>query len=95
MFVQLVLASASTGTDAPLSDLVLKNAADDAAVALNPAFDSAPPPALVYAAAVANGVTRITLEATASSAGATVEYLDMPTARPSTTPTATPATATK
>ena len=30
----------------------------------------------MYAAAVANGVTRITLEATASSAGATVEYLD-------------------
>ena len=69
------LPPASASDDATLSGLALKNADDDDAIALNPAFDASAT-VTVYAASVANTVTRVTVEATASSSAATVEYLD-------------------
>ena len=73
-FTDLALINHSTvSTDATLSALVLKNAADDRAFALSPTFVTGQKN---YIADVAYGVSSITLEPTKSDNDATVAYLD-------------------
>ena len=62
-----------TSTDATLTDLALKNASDDSAVALNETFSST---LTTYTATVANAVTSITVEPTPGNASAEVAYLN-------------------
>ena len=71
--MQLVSSAASASTDATLSGLELENPADMSAISLTPAFDA---DTTAYAASVANGVSSVTVKATASSTEATIEYLD-------------------
>ncbi|MXY18272.1 MAG: hypothetical protein F4Y57_15130, partial [Acidobacteria bacterium] len=59
--------------DVTLSALSLTNAADASAIPLTPAFAAE---TASYTASVATGVTRIAVRATASDAGAGLEYLD-------------------
>ena len=70
-----VPASATTdlSTDATLSGLALKNAADDSATALNETFVST---TKSYTADVLNAVSSITVEPSTSDSNATVAYLD-------------------
>ena len=63
----------SHSTDATLSALELEDAADESAIAINPAFASA---TTAYTASVGHGVDEITVVSTTSDGGATVEYLD-------------------
>ena len=71
---QICPSSTSTvSTDAKLSALALTNTADSTAVGLTPVFASG---TTSYTAAVANGVSRITVTPTFSESNATVEYLD-------------------
>ena len=73
-FTDLALINNSTvSTDATLSALILKNAADDRAFALSPTFVTGQKN---YIAAVAYGVMSITLDPTKSDNDATVAYLD-------------------
>ena len=60
--VELKLTESGVSTDATLTGLALKNASDDSAVALNETFSST---LTSYTAAVANGVTSITVGADA------------------------------
>ena len=62
-----------TSSDATLTDLALKNASDDSAVALNETFSST---LTTYTATVANGVTSITVEPEPGNASAEVAYLN-------------------
>ena len=71
--------------DSKLSALALKDASDNA-IALTPAF---PGRTSLYTASVANSVSQIKVQATASNSNATIEYLDhsettLPDADPST-----------
>ena len=68
----LLVGRASASTDATLSALALKNAADDSAVDLNETFA---PATTTYTADVAYTVTSITIEPTTSDSNATVAYL--------------------
>ena len=60
-------------TDATLSALTLQNAADDAEIALSPAFDAAE---TAYAVSVAHGVKTVTVTPTLSEEYASFAYLD-------------------
>ena len=60
-------------TDVTLSALTLQNAADDAEIALSPAFDAAE---TAYAASVAHGVKTVTVTPTLSEEYASFAYLD-------------------
>ena len=62
----------TASTDATLSALALKNAADDSAIDLNETFA---PATTTYTADVAYTVTSITIEPTTSDSNATVAYL--------------------
>ena len=73
VFVQLV-SSAATSTDATLSALAIEDASNGTPVTtFNPAFTSA---TSTYSVWVANGVTQVTVDPTASSTHATIRYLD-------------------
>ena len=60
-------------TDADLTGLVLKNAADDSAVTLSPGFATA---TKSYTASVANDAAAVTVEPAQSDSNATVAYLN-------------------
>ena len=62
-----------TATDATLSGLALKDAADDSTIALSPGFA---PGTTSYTAIVGVGVDTITVEPTENDSNATVAYLD-------------------
>ena len=64
---------ATAATDADLTGLALKNAADDSAVTLSPGFATA---TKSYTALVANNVLSITVESAKSDSNAAVAYLD-------------------
>ena len=63
----------TAATDAALTGLALKNAADDSAVTLSPGFATA---TKSYTALVANTVLSITVESAKSDSNAAVAYLD-------------------
>ena len=63
----------AASTDATLSGLALKNAADDSAIPLNPSFATA---RRHYFTDVENDVTSVTVESMVTESNATVEYLD-------------------
>ena len=69
----VVVTRETAATDAALTGLALKNAADDSAVTLSPGFATA---TKSYTALVANTVLSITVESAKSDSNAAVAYLD-------------------